>query len=65
MLICRNAEGIHGKKKVGNPCSMVSNAFDKSQTKAQVVRPSLALCSRLSCMSYTAKEVDIPLLKQY
>ena len=21
MLICRNAEGVHGKKKVGNPCS--------------------------------------------
>ena len=20
MLICRNAEGVHGKKKVGNPC---------------------------------------------
>jgi len=21
MLICRNAEGVHGKKKVGNPYS--------------------------------------------
>jgi len=21
MLICRNAEGVHGKRKVGNPCS--------------------------------------------
>jgi len=21
MLICRNAEGVHGKQKVGNPCS--------------------------------------------
>jgi len=20
MLICRNTEGVHGKKKVGNPC---------------------------------------------
>jgi len=24
MLICRNAEGEHGKKKVGNPCSRQS-----------------------------------------
>jgi len=24
MLICRNAEGVHGKKKVGNPCSTAS-----------------------------------------
>ena len=22
MLICRNAEGVHGKKKVGNPCKV-------------------------------------------
>jgi len=21
MLICRNAEGVHGQTKVGNPCS--------------------------------------------
>jgi len=21
MLICQNAEGVHGKQKVGNPCS--------------------------------------------
>jgi len=21
MLICRNVEGVHGQKKVGNPCS--------------------------------------------
>jgi len=21
MVICRNAERVHGKKKVGNPCS--------------------------------------------
>jgi len=20
MLICKNAEGVHGQKKVGNPC---------------------------------------------
>jgi len=20
MLICRNAEGVHGQRKVGNPC---------------------------------------------
>jgi len=24
MLIYRNAEGVHGKKKVGNPCSRSS-----------------------------------------
>jgi len=23
MLICRNAVGVHGQKKVGNPCSIV------------------------------------------
>jgi len=38
-------------------------AFEKSQKTAQVVRPSSALCSRLSSMSYTSKEVDITLLK--
>jgi len=21
MLLCRNAEGVHGQKKVGNPCA--------------------------------------------
>ena len=26
MLICRNAEGVHGKKKVGNPCSTACQA---------------------------------------
>ena len=25
MLICRNAEGVHGKSKVGNPCPNVKN----------------------------------------
>ena len=24
MLICRNAEGVHGKKTVGNPCTRIS-----------------------------------------
>jgi len=25
MLICRNAEGVNGKRKVGNPCSRAGN----------------------------------------
>jgi len=45
--------------------AVVSNAFDRSQKTAQVVKPFLALCSRFSYMSYTTKEVDIPLLKPY
>jgi len=27
MFICRNAEGVHGQRKVGNPCSNVYSAF--------------------------------------
>ena len=27
MLICRNAEGVHGKKKVGNPCTRPAFIF--------------------------------------
>ena len=25
MLVCRYAEGVHGQRKVGNPCSRVKN----------------------------------------
>ena len=30
MLICWNAEGVHGKKKVGNPCSKESEILERS-----------------------------------
>jgi len=29
MLICRNAEGVHGKRKVGNSCCRVSREILK------------------------------------
>ena len=27
MLVCRNAEGIHGQEKVGNPCLIKTKIF--------------------------------------
>jgi len=27
ILICRNAEGVHGKSKVGNPCFTVKQLY--------------------------------------
>ena len=43
MLICRNAEGLHGKLKVGNPCCrlMPDNNNLVRQDKVRTVQSSL------------------------
>jgi len=32
MLICRNAKGINGKRKVGNPCAMQTSPATREVT---------------------------------
>jgi len=46
MLICRNAEGVHGKRKVGNPCSRMSGAKCLSKRAEKIsnkILPSLEI----------------------
>jgi len=38
MLIRRNAEGVHGKKKVGNPCS-VETSLTTGADPAEAIAP--------------------------
>jgi len=42
MLICRNAEGVNGKKKVGNPCSstIVGGWYSCAKTQANRILAS-------------------------
>jgi len=42
MLICRNAEGVHGQRKVGNPCSILFRIRVFS-----LLCPMMLLCSFL------------------
>ena len=58
MLICRNAEGVHGKKKVGNPwsksffCSPLSVRLSEfyrtahQNRRQKVVNGGLYVCAR-------------------
>jgi len=45
MLIRRNAEGVHGKKKVGNPCSTATVTKLRS---ARLVLPTRCPLAQIS-----------------
>jgi len=34
ILICRKAEGVHGKRKVGNPCFSVTAVWPQARSQA-------------------------------
>jgi len=38
MLVSRNAEGIHGQRKVGNPCSDGRHSFKVHLTRCDWIR---------------------------
>jgi len=43
MLICRNAEGVHGKKKVGNPCIIATHYNPATQSKTPINKCNTAV----------------------